>query len=183
MHINRIVVIPPLTPHMVPPLDWPPLSLSPFPSLSHVIPPPSSKSCHPERYWVDGSIPKRPDESGRRHSGQHSRMSRPTGRQPVQWGTTASAGIWNFSTQPTKIAVGKIQTETEAWRRRGAARSPLLLRCPISLVSTFCPLKKTAAHVPFPLPRDSCLVSPLSLRVCCGLRPRGLRLRKKRPGK
>lgn len=168
---------------MVPPLDWPPLSLSPFPSLSHVIPPPSSKSCHPERYWVDGSIPKRPDESGRRHSGQHSHMSRPTGREPVQWGTTASAGIWIFSTQPTKIAVGKIQTETEAWRRRGAARSPLLLRCPISLVSTFCPLKKTAAHVPFPLPRDSCLVSPLSLRVCCGLRPRGLRLRKKRPGK
>lgn len=134
---------------MVPPLDWPPLSLSPFPSLSHVIPPPSSKSCHPERYWVDGSIPKRPDESGRRHSGQHSRMSRPTGRQPVQWGTTASAGIWKFSTQPTKIAVGKIQTETEAWRRRGAARSPPPLAVSYFVGKYILPIKKNRCTCAF----------------------------------
>lgn len=163
---------------MVPPLDWPPLSLSlsfpvsrysPLLHLKAVILSGTESTAQSlnARMRAAGDIQGNTVAWVDRLEGNQSRG----GRQRVQESE-------NFRRNPRRSLWEKFRQR----QRRGGEEErrvpPLLLRCPISLVSTFCPLKKTAAHVPFPLPRDSCLVSPLSLRVCCGLR-----LRKKRPGK
>lgn len=109
------------------------------PSLS---PPPPSfiHSCHPEQRWDDGSIPKRPDESSRRHSRQYGRMSRPSRGQPFR--TTTTAGICDIFDAAHR---GERFWEKTGWgtgveAERNGTFPPLW--CPISLVSTFCLAKK-----------------------------------------
>ncbi|TMS03762.1 hypothetical protein E3U43_000651 [Larimichthys crocea] len=93
-------------------------------------------------YRVDGSIPKRPDESSssRRHSAAAAgatwsyESAAVLGQPFPRWGRRPLLESVTFSTQPTEEnGSGKIQTEIEAWRRRGTAHFPLLW-CPISLL-------------------------------------------------
>ncbi|KAL3062622.1 hypothetical protein OYC64_002430 [Pagothenia borchgrevinki] len=60
-------------------------------------------------------------------------MTRPSRGQPFR-GDGSTAGIFDiFDATHGERGSGKIQSEIEAWRRRGTAHFPPL-RCPISLV-------------------------------------------------
>ncbi|KAI9536971.1 hypothetical protein NQZ68_029099 [Dissostichus eleginoides] len=64
-------------------------------------------------------------------------MTRPSRGQPFR-GDGSTAGIFDiFDTTHGERGSGKIQSEIEAWRRRGTAHFPPL-RCPISLFSFPC---------------------------------------------
>ncbi|KAF7662580.1 hypothetical protein LDENG_00232140 [Lucifuga dentata] len=87
--------------------------------------------CHPELRSDDGSIPKHPDEteSGRRHSGQHGRMSR-TSRGQAFSGETTDRHCWNlrhFSTQPTENGPGRIKGRDKGVEAKGKDIYPLLV--------------------------------------------------------
>lgn len=156
------------------PLSLPP---SPSPSLSHATPP-SSHSCHPERRWDDGSIPKRPDESSRRHSGQHGRMSGPSRGRPFLGDDGHCWNLWH-STLPTEGERFWENTGRDRGVEAGRNGTIPLAWCPISLVSTFClaKKKKKKTHCPCLFPTSTgyfIRFSHFAHAFLGGERPRGL---------